>query len=219
MDVLDAKLTRASLTGTRFVNMDEASYDKYFRQSIGYACVFCGIKEAPDSLVLTGLKKVFNHYHYITPDEFQLAFELNLHGEYEKKIEHYQQFSADFMASIFQAYRSRKVAALKAFKQYEPIKELPGHNTTDEDHYNKLVEYVAEKGMPHFWNWVAVFRFMKESGKVTESLEERNELKAKVKNRLEGECLKRPVEAKGLLSEENVRYECQREYVINRFSI
>jgi hypothetical protein len=149
--------------------MDAEQYDISFGQAIGYVCISVGIKTIPDEILYSSLKRSFSYFDHVTPDEFQMAFELNSIGELGERIQHYQLFSVEFLSDVVKRYISMRDDTIVEFSRLcEPTEAEFSHNTPEE-YYDRLLKYVTEKKeVPLFWNWQAVFRHMRDIGFVTE---------------------------------------------------
>jgi hypothetical protein len=51
---------------------------------------------------------LFDYYPSIALEEFGLAFEFNIVGKYEKKVEHYQSFDLNFISTVLERYLEYK---------------------------------------------------------------------------------------------------------------
>ena len=76
------------------------------------------------------------YYETLSVDDFRLAFEMAVAGELDSYLPkdrsghadtgHYQQFSAEYVCKILNAYKSKRAAALKRAEQAGPKVEGPG---------------------------------------------------------------------------------------------
>lgn len=78
----------------------------------------CGIKEIPSQEIVNLCLQMFNDKFAISMNkhEVALAFDLNIRGDFDKKIEHYQCFSVEYFCDVLNEYRKKKIAA-KAYEE------------------------------------------------------------------------------------------------------
>lgn len=75
-------------------------------------CVLSGLKTEIDPFMAEDVNRmIFSLYSDLTLEEIYKAFELERHGAYEEKTEHYQLFNAEWVSSILKKYRSWKTTA------------------------------------------------------------------------------------------------------------
>lgn len=75
-------------------------------------CVLSGLKNEIDPFMAEDVNRmIFSLYSDLTLEEIYKAFELERHGAYPEKTEHYQLFSADWVSSILKNYKSWKTNA------------------------------------------------------------------------------------------------------------
>ena len=191
-------------------------------------CTMLGIKAMPDAFTMGSIKRVFNHYHYITPEEFVYAFELNVMGEYQEEVMHFQSFDMPFVTRIIGYYRHRKAESEKEAQNLEQEKQLPQQKSTNEDFYNGLVAYFEKnKEFPVAWNYSAVYEHMKAHDMVTESLEWKQKFKQDIEQRMKDDMVTQKLKSRDALERikiddaftpDSVVARCQREYVIYKIS-
>ena len=68
-----------------------------FKKVVATIVIGCGIKTLPDTLLQSLLYSTYieNYSARVNEQEFRLAFTLNMTGQLDSKIEHYQLFSVD----------------------------------------------------------------------------------------------------------------------------
>lgn len=207
--------------------MSPEIYDSKLKEAVTMVCTMLGVKTPPDPVTMGHIKRIFNNYHNITYREFVNAFELNILGEYGEVYEHFQNFDMVFVSRILGMYRVRKQNAIKEAEYYKP-KELPAHESTNEDYYNRLVEYIKTNNtIPFTWNYSAVYEYMRESGMITESKEWRHEFKKGIEEKMKAKLTADKLKSKDAIerirledafNETNIKSACQREYVIYKLT-
>lgn len=170
------------------------------------------------------IKANFNHYHYITPAEFILAFNWNVMGLYPEIVQHYQSFDLTFFCTVMRYFRHRKSESMKEVEQSEKPKELPRPASTDEDYYTGLVDYFKEKNeMPIGWDFDAAYRHMNATGMITESTEWKKQFRAGIEEKMKADIVAKKMKTRNEIERMNldatfnpgnIKSICQKEYVI-----
>lgn len=108
--------------------------DAEFRKIVGTICVGSGLKELPSSTLYALLYSTYLDIFSarINKHELQLAFTLNMTGQLQPKVEHYQLFSVEFMSNVLNNYITKRQAANIEHNraQIEKQKELPPPDIT-----------------------------------------------------------------------------------------
>lgn len=198
------------------------------RKSISKICAKVSIKaELSETEFLLIYDFVLRNYSMATLTEFEYAFELNLlNQDKETFAEHFNCFDCAYIGKVMGNYYKMKSDAIQRLKMSLP-KELPKHESTDEDYYNRLLKVSKEKKeVPNYWNWTKVYEYMNSAGIVDESIEWKTRLKNRVieQMRLDNEMQKlNEPDALGRaridasFTPATVKANCHREYV--RFKI
>lgn len=77
-------------------------------------CALSGIRTEVDSFVVEDMSKMINNvYSELSVEEIYKAFELERHGVYESRTEHFQLFSAEYISSILKKYKIWKIEMLR----------------------------------------------------------------------------------------------------------
>jgi hypothetical protein len=103
------------------------------RRQISIICVTCGIKDLPEEEVVLLCLKMWKDKYCLRMNlkEMELAFELNLSGDLDEKVNHYLCFSVEFFCSVLNRYLEKK-AILAARQQLpEPEQEKQSLSTND----------------------------------------------------------------------------------------
>jgi len=80
----------------------------------GKICGLAGIKTIVDSFMAEDISKmVTNVYSDLSIEEIYKAFELERHGVYEIRTDHFQLFSSEYVSTILKKYKSWKLENLK----------------------------------------------------------------------------------------------------------
>ncbi len=93
-----------------FIRLRDRKSEPEFGMLLGVTlakiCALAGIKSEIDSLIKHDLTKmIFYSYGDLTLEEIYKAFELERHGTYETKTEHFNLFNADYVSSILKKYK------------------------------------------------------------------------------------------------------------------
>lgn len=87
-------------------------------------CALSGIRTEIDSFVVEDISKMItNVYTELSVEEIYKAFELERHGVYESRTDHFQLFSAEYVSSVLKKYRTWKQEMLRRHYIKAPEKE------------------------------------------------------------------------------------------------
>jgi hypothetical protein len=67
-----------------------------------------GMSVPPAEMIIVIHNHLIDYYPTITLEEFGLAFEFNIVGKYEHKVEHYQSFDLNFISTVLERYLEYK---------------------------------------------------------------------------------------------------------------
>ncbi|MDB5281142.1 MAG: hypothetical protein JWO06_217 [Bacteroidota bacterium] len=118
------------------------SSEELLRQ-VGIICVSCGIKDLPPKPILLLCLKFWNERYasQLNPKELELAFELNLCGEYgNDKVNHYQVFSVEFFCSVLNKYLDKKAQVLSTATKALPETNLLNQPDMKEQLLNDILK-------------------------------------------------------------------------------
>lgn len=91
-------------------------------------CVECGIKDSgipSEEMVDMCLKSWQEHFSgQMNKAEIALAFDMNVNGEFSKKIEHFQCFSREYFCDVLNAYLTRKKQVLSSMPKEEDSEKV-----------------------------------------------------------------------------------------------
>lgn len=98
--------------------------NKKLKLAVAYALKACGIKKEnwPDELAIQLMVDKYNSKYYtqLNHSEIMLAFDLNVSGDLQNKIQHYQAFTLDYFCDVLNEYLKEKARArVKAQKAEE----------------------------------------------------------------------------------------------------
>lgn len=193
----DKRIIAASIN-PHFIDLPAKVQESELRAAIIFVVVMLGIKTDPDKETVNFILAFMrNHFKHFTLQEFKLAFELNILSDDEKKPQHFHSFNLEFITPVLKNYLLLKQSALANLNLITAPKQLHEHKSTDEDYYLRLKEYLHKnKSLPVYWNWLAVYNFMEDSGMVTETDEWIKEFKSKVKERIKLDATMQKLKAK-----------------------
>lgn len=87
-------------------------------------CALSGIRTEVDSFVVEDMSKMINNvYSELSVEEIYKAFELERHGVYESRTEHFQLFSAEYISSVLKKYKIWKIEMLRRHYIKPPERE------------------------------------------------------------------------------------------------
>lgn len=88
-------------------------------------CGLSGIKTEVDSFVVEDISKMIaNVYSDLSIEEIYKAFELERHGVYESRTDHFQFFSSEYVSTILKKYRNWRQEMLRRHYIKSPEKEV-----------------------------------------------------------------------------------------------
>jgi len=126
----------------------------WIARDIGY-----NIKGADDRqyIIVRTAQLLRRYYDTLSVEDFRLAFEMAVAGELEGYLpkdwkgntdaHHYQQFSAEYVCKILNAYKSRRAAALKKAEQAAP---KPVTSAVPEKDRQRNSEWMRQE-LIHYW--------------------------------------------------------------------
>lgn len=195
---------------------------------IAIVCGLLGIKNLPDSLVLPLIMRfIRENFGSISCEAMLHGFELNALGMFEKKHDHFQCFSIEFIANVLNDYTELKRKALGEFKRITS----PGESkivSTDQENYQWLLDFKKKNNcFPISFNWTSVFNHLKESGIADESNEWMLQFKEKVKVKVKAEMHLQKLAAASAIDRINIDHSftndslnsrCRKEYLIYKLN-
>lgn len=110
--------------------------------ALKWICKDVGFRATDESerqyLVIRTVELLKRYYATITLKDFRMAFEMSITGQLDDYLPrtrdgradrgHYQQFNAEYVCKILDAYKARRGAVLKkAFEAVEPTEQAPAH--------------------------------------------------------------------------------------------
>lgn len=108
------------------------------------ACIICGIREAPTvELAKVITADIANKFPSLKETELELAMNMNKYGELEKKFDHYQILSPDFVCNVLLEYYKHRNRLLMQFNKTDPYREK-----TDEEKkllHDNFLEMICQK--------------------------------------------------------------------------
>jgi hypothetical protein len=112
------------ILATKEIPSDDLT-EQQLRFLIGKVIAMCGIKDTPSKEIVGMILHAWstNYSTRMNKHELSLAFELNMQGELEKKVEHFQCFSVEYFCDIINLYLQKKIQVNKAPKEVieEPV--------------------------------------------------------------------------------------------------
>lgn len=162
--------------------MDESTYNERLKHCIELVCDLVGIKNYPDGKAMGYLIDIFRKFESISPQEFYEAFKMNLAGEFNEVIKHFQSFDPTYMGAVLRKFKDQKAKKIHQKKQEQPVEEV-SKKEMDRNYYNGLVRYYRDNNynFPLGWNYSACFDHMESSGIANESAEWMQEFSANLK--------------------------------------
>lgn len=111
---------------------------------IGRVIALCGIKETPSQEIASTCLRMFEEKFAISMNkhELALAFDLNIRGDLEKKVEHYQCFSVEYFCEVLNEYRKKKIQA-KAHEEKKEEEKIAPTDVSKEILQNIVDDYVS----------------------------------------------------------------------------
>jgi hypothetical protein len=107
-------------TATSGINMKNLVDDEPIRQAFRYIFTLIGLKaeNIPSDLQKAVLIQfVKNELGSFTPDELCLAFRLAVSKKLDVEVQHFQNFSAMYVAEIMESYRKQRNSAITEYRQ------------------------------------------------------------------------------------------------------
>jgi len=97
-------------------------------------CTLGGIKNEIDPFMVEDINRmIFSIYSDLTIEEVYKAFELERHGAYDQKTDHFQLFNAEYVSTV-----------LKKYKAWKSITRMQ-HNISSEPSKNKIAELTEDQ--------------------------------------------------------------------------
>jgi len=130
---------------TKIRNLDT---DEPIRQSLRYVFALIGLKpenfpsELQKAVLIEFIQSDMKDY---SPEEIRIAFRLAVAGELQVEINHFQNFSALYLANVFNAYKSHRAKAMIEFSRKIDKTQL------------KPAEPSKEEQARDFWGFVEMF--------------------------------------------------------------
>lgn len=193
------------------------------RITIARIGVLVGIKNLPDDDTIRILLDFILEYHpWITMDELYMSAEMNLAGLFPTKVEHYGLIGTDYLSCLIGYFKGSKEKAVNIAKMLlppPPPEPLPEDRTM----YEGLLNISRSTGsIPEHWDFIGAYRHLLRSGLITDTIQEKQELRNEVEDIIQGEMedIKRrgtfrmiQGQLQEMQSETYIRFRCQKEYV------
>jgi hypothetical protein len=128
------EIVKTSIEGVKMRNLVE---DEPIRQAFRYIFTLIGLKaenipsDIQKAVLINFVKTELGSF---TPDELCLAFRLAVSKKIDVEVNHYQNFSAMYLAEIMESYRLQKNAALSEYKRNLKMIESSEENQISKEH-------------------------------------------------------------------------------------
>lgn len=201
-----------------FKNIPHDQQEASLRKMIVVVCGILGIKNLPDENVMPFLLRfIREHFGSLSCEAMIQAFELNALCEFgEKKHEHFQCISIEFLAAVLGDYIMLKRNTYKEFKQLAAPKDID-IDETPESVYETLIDFVKRKNqIPIVWNWGKVYSHMEKAGLITEDNKWKTDFYEKIKAKVQGEVYNEKLKLTNIIERNNAEKPLQLEQLVNR---
>lgn len=141
--------------------------DEPIKEALRYAMMVVGIRaqnipvSEEKQLLINFIKKEY-HSHHI--DEIRVAFDCAITGKLDVDATCYENFSIQYFAKIFTAYRNWAVQQLTGFKPDKQPKELPPGPVDWSDVWDRLKTEDTTSEWYIFTPWSAIYDWLKRTG-------------------------------------------------------
>lgn len=144
-----------------FHNIAGEKQEDAIRRMLAIIVVKVGIKEKVPAANINVIVAHFRKwYRTMTLEEVLLGIDLNLNGEFEQRIEHFNSLDVDYLTKIVNSYKGRKEQAFKEFAKIKANKSEEIKSVTDKEAYEGLLNYREKnKSWPLSWNWSRAFGY------------------------------------------------------------
>ena len=120
-----------------FVKIRDSKKEILFKYTMAICwskiCGLSGIKNELDNFVLEDISKMITTvYSDLSVEEIYKAFELERHGVYEQRTDHFQFFSSEYVSTILKKYKSWKVDMLRQHSIKNEVVEVKQEISLDE---------------------------------------------------------------------------------------
>lgn len=168
------------------------------------------------SILISGIVKYYGNH---TVEELYLACEMNYFGQYPQKIEHYQNFTIDYLSNCLHLFNEEKKAAvLKQKRKEEKISEPD--TSTNESHFQYIKSSFEENNTFPTANYSRAFDHLLDTKQVDieelKTFYENEKIKIIAEIKAKNAYATSLVERRAfelLMEEPQIKLECRKRYI------